>query len=259
MINNIKAWFIKRNPIFTSHLQRIGLLRIIPPALAMYIMIPVYIFFHIVCIKLLYNLLICPLLSVERIELKHYIVIDRHLLPGLSYTAKFHCAYCGYANGLSVATSVLLTRISTEARLPANNILRVLLIFAYFITSGLSVLAQSLVILSFDYVMAPLLGLHRMSMQQATDKMKASGFAGEFTVFGKLGRQLLRFEYNCSLRHANSLEQIESQWCPIKHLDDYPGAVYPEHHEFFIERCELCKLRRVLCSEGTVSTRKPTW
>jgi len=108
------------------------------------------------------------------------------------------------------------------------------------------------------HVMAPLLGLHRMSMQQATDKMKASAFADEFTVFSKPGRLFMRFEYNSSLRHANSLEQIESQWCPIKH-QDIPGAVYPEHHQFFIERCELCKLRKVLCSEGTVSTRKPTW
>jgi len=258
MIDKIKAWFIKRNPIFTSHLQRNGLLRLVPPALAMYAMIPVYIFFHIICIKLLYNLIICPLLSVEPIELKHYIVIDRHLLPGLSYTAKFHCAYCGYANGLSVATLVLLTRISTEAKLPANKLLRLIAIPVYILTSSLSILCQTLVILSFDYVMAPLLGLHRMSMQQATDKMKAIDFADTFTVFGKPGRLFMRFEYNSSMRHANSLEQIESQWCPIKH-QDIPGAVYPEHHQFFVERCELCKLRKILCSEGTVSTRKPTW
>ncbi|NWF39108.1 hypothetical protein F3F96_08175 [Mariprofundus sp. NF] len=258
MIEKIKAWFIRRNPIFTSHLQRNGLLRLVPPALAMYAMIPVYIFFHIICIKLLYNLIICPLLKIEPIALKHYIVIDRHLLPGLSYTAKFHCAYCGYANGLSVATSVLLTRISLEATAPGNAVVRLFAKLIYLLTSSLSILAQSLVTLSFDYVMAPLLGLHRLSMQQASEKMKSNGFADDFRVFGSLGRRFLRFEYNTSLRHANSLEQIESQWCPIKHIDK-PGAIYPEHHKFFIERCELCKLRKVLCSEGTVSTRKPTW
>ncbi len=258
MINRIKAWFIKRNPIFTSHLQRNGLLRLVPPALAMYAMIPVYIFFHIICIKLLYNLILCPLLAVEPIGLKHYIVIDRHLLPGLSYTAKFHCAYCGYANGLCVAASVLLTRISTEATPPENTALKLIAMPAYILTSSLSILSQSLIILTYDFVMAPLLGLHRMSMQQASEKMNASGFADAFTGFGKMAQLCLRFEYNCTLRHANSLEQVESQWCPIKHQDN-PAVVYPEHHQFFVDRCDLCKLRKVLCSEGTVSTRKPTW
>jgi len=259
MIEQIKAWFIRRNPIFTSHLQRNGLLRLVPPALAMYAMIPVYIFFHIICIQLLYNLIICPLLGVDRIILKHYIVIDRHLIPGLSYTAKFHCAYCGYANGLSVATAVLLSRITTEARLPDSPLLKLLTMPLYLLTSTLSIVSQSLVILSFDYVMAPLLGLHRISKTEASEKMTAAGFADGFTVFGKLGRSFLRYEYNCALRHANSLEQVESQWCPIKHIDTDPNVVLPDHHKFFIERCELCKLRKVLCSEGTVSSRKPTW
>lgn len=259
MIESIKAWFIRRNPIFTSHLQRNGLLRLIPPALAMYAMIPVYIFFHIICIQLLYNLIICPLLGVDRIILKHYIVIDRHLIPGLSYTAKFHCAYCGYANGLSVATAVLLNRIAAKAKPHSSPLLRLFAMPLYLLTTTLSIVAQSLVILSFDYVMAPLLGLHRLSKTEASEKMAASGFADEFSVFGRPGRSFLRYEYNCALRHANSLEQVESQWCPIKHIDSDPNVVLPEHHKFFIERCELCKLRKVLCSEGTVSPRKPTW
>lgn len=249
---------MKRNPIFGSHWQRIGLLRIVVPAISMYAVIPVYLFIHLICIKLLYNLILCPLLEVERINLKKYIIIDRHLIPGLSLTAKFHCVYCGYANGLCVAIPVLLTRMS-EAKGADNLLLRLIASALYFVTSSLSSISQSIVIVSYNFGISPSMGLHRITMKESYEKMDATGFAGEFTVFGKLGRTFLRYEYSCALILANALGQVESQWCPIKHLDIDPEVVLPEHHKYFIDRCELCELRQVLCNEGSVSPRKPRW
>lgn len=249
---------MKRNPIFGSHLQRIGLLRIIPGAVAMYLMIPVFLFIHLVCIKLLYNSIICPLLSIERMNLRHYIIFDRHIIAGLSWTGRFHCVYCEYANGLCVATGVLLTKIADESKPSSSSLLNPVIALFYLLTSLLSILSMTLVVLSFNYVIAPALGLHRATVKESFEKMDAFGFGHRFNRFGSLGRALLRCENCCALLLANALEQVESQWCPIKHLDTHKEIVLPLHHAFFLERCELCKLRKVLCSEGSVSPRKPS-
>ena len=254
-----RDWIMKRNPIFGSNWQRIGLLRIIPAALAMYATIPAYIFLHIICIKLLYNSVLCPLLRVEPINLKNYIVFDRHIISELSFTGRFHCAYCEYANGLCVATGALLTRISTEAKAPANPLISFITLPLYLFTSLLTALTQSISNFFYNIVMAPLLGLHTVSVGKSYAIMREAGFGNRFTAFGKISRSFLRFENSSTLILANSLEQVESQWCPIKHLDTPPETVLPEHHAFFIDRCDLCKMRKVLCTEGSVSPRKPTW
>jgi len=254
-----RDWIMKRNPIFGSHWHRIGLLRIVPAALAMYLVIPVYIFLHIICIKLLYNTLICPLLSIEPINLKNYIVFDRHIISELSFIGRFHCAYCEYANGLCVATGVLLTQVATKGTAPANPLLKLIALPLYLFTSALTALTQSISNLSYNIGMAPSLGLHKVSIQESYAIMTSAGFGGEFNAFGALGRKFLRFENSNALILANALGQVESQWCPIKHLDGPPETVLPEHHEFFLERCDLCKMRKILCTEGSVSPRKPTW
>ena len=172
---------------------------------------------------------------------------------------RFHCAYCEYANGLCVATGALLTRISTEARAPANPLLRLIVTPLYLFTSALTTLSQSISNLFYNFGMAPLLGLHRVSIKESYAMMSEAGFGDDFLAFGTIGRSFLRFENSSAVILANALEQVESQWCPIKHLDGPPETVLPEHHAFFIERCDLCKMRKVLCTEGSVSPRKPTW
>ncbi len=254
---SFKAWIMKRNPIFGSQLKRMSFFRILTAALTMYLVIPVYFFLHLVCLMLLYNRIVCPLLGVERIRLRNYIIIDRHLIPGLSLTARFHCIYCGYANGICVAMGVLLTQISNVSEAPLSPTQKALVSIPYFLTSSLSSLAQLLIVIDYNLAISPPLGLHKMSMKEAYEKMAETGFGDTFTIFGSVGQQFLRFEHGCALILANALEQVESQWCPIKHLDRNPHAIFPEHHKFFVERCELCELKKVLCSEGTVSPRKP--
>lgn len=254
---SFKAWIMKRNPIFGSQLKRISLFRIITAALTMYLVIPVYLFLHLVCLMLMYNRIVCPLLGIDRIKLRNYIIIDRHLIPGLSLTARFHCIYCGYANGICVATGALLTQISRVSKESFNPGKRALITIPYLLASSLSSLGQLLVVIDYNLGISPLLRLHKISLKEAYAKMNAVGFADSFTVFGTMGQHFIRFEHACALILANALEQVESQWCPIKHLDKNSHAIFPEHHKFFVERCELCELKKILCAEGTVSPRKP--
>lgn len=254
---SFKAWIMKRNPMFGSQLKRMSLLRILTAALTMYLVIPVYFFLHLVCLMLMYNRIVCPLLGVEPIKLRNYIIIDRHLIPGLSLTARFHCIYCGYANGICIAMGALLAQISKVTIDSIHPAKRVLIAIPYFLASSLSSLGQLVVVIDYNLAISPPLGLHKMSMKEAYAKMAGINFADSFTVFGTIGRHSIRFEHACALILANALEQVESQWCPIKHLGKNGNAVFPEHHKFFVERCELCELKRVLCAEGTVSPRKP--
>ncbi|HKI59502.1 MAG TPA: hypothetical protein VKA23_00580 [Mariprofundaceae bacterium] len=248
---------MKRNPIFGSQLKRMSFLRILTAALTMYLVIPVYLFLHLICLTLLYNGIVCPLLGIERIKLRNYIIIDRHLIPGLSLTARFHCIYCGYANGICVATGVLLTQISKVSKESISPTFRLLVTIPYFLASSLSSLGQLLIVIDYNLAISPPLGLHTMSIKEAYAKMAKVAFGDSFTIFGTVGQQFIRFEHAFALILANALEQVESQWCPIKHLNRNPDAIFPEHHSFFVERCELCELKKVLCAEGTVSPRKP--
>lgn len=260
-MNRLKKTLIelisRRNPIFGGNLTHFGLLRIIPAALSMYLLIPVFIVQHLGVMVLLYNGIICPLLGVERIRLRNYIIIDRHKLPDLSYTGRFHCIYCGYANGICVAMGVLLTQLSALSQASVGRGRRLLAAVPYALATVLSSIHQSLVVLFYNVGMAPSLGLHRLTMRKARTTMDAGGFADGFTLYGAPGRALIRYEQCCVLICANALGQIESQWCPIKHLHDNPDAVFPEHQQFFVERCELCKLKHILARDGSVSPRKP--
>ena len=254
---SFKAWVMRRNPIFGSQLKRMNFFRILTAALTMYLVIPVYFFLHLVCLILMYNWIVCPLLGVERIKLRNYIIIDRHLIPGLSLTARFHCIYCGYANGICVAMGVLLAQISNVSEASLSPAKRALVAIPYFLASSLSSLGQLLIVIDYNLAISPPLGLHKMSIKEAYAKMDEVDFADTFTIFGTTGQQFIRFEHACALILANALEQVESQWCPIKHLNKNSDAVFPEHHKFFVERCELCELKKVLCADGTVSPRKP--
>jgi hypothetical protein len=51
------------------------------------------------CISL-YQAVCFPLYGINKVKRRNYIIIDRHHLGYLNIFEKFHCVYCGYANGL---------------------------------------------------------------------------------------------------------------------------------------------------------------
>ena len=78
-------------------------------------------------------------------------------------------------------------------------------------------------------------------------------------MHGTLFRVWLKMFKNVALRAAMDLDQIESSWCPLVHFEKRKGVIYPSHHERFFGPHELEKMRDVLRTVGTVSTRLPKY
>ena len=55
----------------------------------------------------------------------------------------------------------------------------------------------------------------------------------------------------------SALEQTESAWCPLKHLEIREDAEYPDHHRHFFKPYEIEEMKQVLSERGTVSTETP--
>ncbi len=57
-----------------------------------------------------YHLTCFPIYKIKKVKRSDYIVIDRHQLAYLNIFEKFHCVYCGYANGLIAYIGEILAR-----------------------------------------------------------------------------------------------------------------------------------------------------
>jgi len=51
-----------------------------------------------------------PIYKINKVRRSEYIVIDRHQLAYLNIFEKFHCVYCGYANGLIAYITEIVAR-----------------------------------------------------------------------------------------------------------------------------------------------------
>jgi len=51
-----------------------------------------------------------PIYKIKKVRRSHYIVIDRNQLSYLNLFEKFHCVYCGYANGLIAYIREIIAR-----------------------------------------------------------------------------------------------------------------------------------------------------
>ncbi len=58
-------------------------------------------FYHYTCF---------PIYNIARVRRSDYIIIDRHQLSFLNIFEKFHCMYCGYANGLIAYIAEIIAR-----------------------------------------------------------------------------------------------------------------------------------------------------
>lgn len=83
---NLLRWFLSSRP------------RNIISAPFIYSMIIPFVLFDI-CISV-YQIICFPLYQIKMVKRSRYIVIDRYHLRHLNSFERFHCIYCGYANGL---------------------------------------------------------------------------------------------------------------------------------------------------------------
>ncbi len=257
----IKArWFLRdlpeRYPIFGSQVERIGLPRVLAGGLSMYFSIPIFAILHIIGHVVLLRWLVVPLLGMDNISVRNYVILDRHKIEGLSLLDKVNCVFCGWANGLSMLLHAWLERLDGyEGKIDSDK-RRVLTIWLVLF-SPLICLAEIISIqIIYNIMVSRPLGLKRITLDEAYNEIEDSGFASKFSV---LPRSLLRYHKSFEIRLENALEQIETSWCPLKHLDTDRDIVYPDHHRKFFGRDQIEQMKKILQTDGTVSDIKPHW
>jgi len=97
-----------------------------------------------------------------------------------------------------------------------------------------------------------ILGFHRVSITQLFFKLLKNGYASQFPTPIRI---TLCFYEAFTKSLESNLEQIESAFCPIKHIERVEN-VTSDHHKNFFERDEINKMRKQLTKDGTVSNRK---
>jgi hypothetical protein len=243
-------------PIVGSQIERMGLLRVLVGGGSMYLSIPMFFLVHFLGHHLLLRRLLAPLLQLPQVEAKNYIILDRHKIDGLHWFDKGNCLFCGWANGLSMLMYAWLAEFDkvedefTPGQKIAAGAASAVFLPAIALAEGLGIQVI------YNILVSRPLGMRRMSLRESLAQAREAGFARQYRG---LARALLRYQKSVDLRLENALEQIESSWCPLKHLDERPEVVYPPHHKNFFRPDQIEEMKETLRTVGTVSERKPYW
>jgi len=241
-------------PILGSQVKRIGLARATVGGLSMYFSIPFFIFFHVVGIAFLLQRIITPLLGLPQISTRDYIIIDRHRIEGLPWFDKLNCVFCGWANGISHLINEMLGHINEfDGEISAAKKC-VIFIIAVMLTPVFLLVEFFGIEMIYGILISRSLGMDRKSPVEIRKRLKKIDYASNF---GPIAATALFHQKVFALRLQAALEQIESSWCPLKHLDRRDEARYPEHHKNFFEPDQIEEMKKVLQTEGTVSDIKP--
>jgi hypothetical protein len=259
-----------RAPISGSHVRRLGARRVWLGGGSMYFSTPMFVAVH-AATRLAFDGVVGPLMGVQGKPPRRYLVVlDRFRIRELPFLDRLGCAFCGYANGVCMMASDRLDRLAERAgevsaprrlpTLPRDSLAsgaRKLLAGVTGAVASAALLPFQLHALELVYgrVVAPTLGLHHLSAAAAETQLETLGYAAGA---GPLARRLLRHHKRFLVRVATALEQIESAWCPLRHLKQPPEIEVPPHHARFFAHDQLDEMRRTLRAEGTVSELKPT-
>jgi hypothetical protein len=239
-------------PILGSHIHRLGFLRVMVGAIGMYASIPVFILIHAVTIQLIMRLVVYPIFNLGTLNTKNFIILDRYKVEGLSAVDKFHCLFCGWANGIYTFLNDRTDRIS-ETLPPLGRPQKVLLgcvCLSYILPS---VIIQTLLFFIYNYLIASPLRLEKVYYGPLVRQYQRNSAYAE--QYGPWGRRFLVYQKITWTALGLALRQIESAWCPIKHFEKMTNIVYPDHHRLFFEPHQIDELRRFLSEHGTVLAR----
>ncbi len=249
-----KEFLSDRYPIYGSQVKRIGFFRVFMGGAAMYICLPFIVLQHIVYLFLFYNILLSRLIGLPMLKFNNYVVVDRYKIKDLPWLDRFNCMYCGYANGLYMfwdAKVDQLLGIDFQNLAPIRKFIFTLMILLLL---PFSLVYKAWGYFIYDFIVAGSIGLHRVSTRE---QYRIAIDDGVGNNAGLLVRAFLVNERVEISRLENCLEQIESAWCPFRHLDERPEIVYPKHHAGLLGPDEVEKARDILLSVGSVSKRKP--
>ncbi len=253
MENPKQKKFIAKS-IFMTHVRRIGWLRTALGGGLMYVSVAEFIFLHLTTIIVLYRWLLAPFFRIPRFRIRDYIVLDRSKIEGMRAFDKFNCEFCGYANGTAKLWNMEVDALA-EADLGGGNLF--LKMIAGLYTACLLVFLVCTFVFSklLYLVISAFLGFHRADTGAILRRLRDSNYAGGH---GFPLRGIIRFAKMYAESLASNLEQIESSWCPLKHLES-GTAVPSEHHENFYDRDKLSEAIERLARDGSVSPRKPKY
>jgi hypothetical protein len=240
--------------IFRTHVRRIGAPRTFIGGFLMYLSYLEFIFIHLTSIIVLYGLMIAPMFKTKRFRIRDYVILDRGKIDGMTRFDRVNCEFCGYANGTTKLWNDELDAIAS-ADLGKGKLLRKLVVAVYAVFLAVFSVCNFILSKLLFAIISLFLGYHMASTKATRERLRAEGYAGSYPF---PMRVLIRFAKIYAETLLTNLEQIESGWCPLKHLERAENVV-PAHHERFYERKDLGTALEVLARDGTVSPRKPKY
>jgi hypothetical protein len=248
-----KKKFIAKS-IFMTHVRRIGWIRTALGGGLMYISFLEFIFLHLTVITILYRWMLVPSFKLKNLKVKDYILLDRSTISGMRSFDKLNCDFCGYANGTACLWNAQIDEMASSG-LRGGNILLKLIAGIYSLSLGVFLFFQFIFSKILYLVIASFLGLHWCKTKELKKELKEKNYAADCPV---LIKSLVRCAKIYAQSLAHNLEQIESSWCPLKHLEREESTA-SEHHKNFYDRDKLNEVIEVLATEGTVSPKKPRY
>lgn len=240
--------------IFRTHIKRIGFIRTFAGGGMMYVSILEFIFIHLTGIFLLYQWMLVPFFKVKKFSVKDYIHLDRSRVEGMTLFDIFNCQFCAYANGSTKLWNDQLDEIA-KGELGKGNILAKLIVALFSIFMMCFIVTNYIFSRLLYLVISLFLGYHRISVSELKNTLVKRNYASGYRA---PMRWIIFSAKVYAMNLTCNLEQIESSWCPLKHLED-KKSVFPDHHSNFYHRDEFGKVLEVLAKEGTVSPLKPKY
>ncbi len=237
-------------PIFGSHVKRIGYIRVIFGGFSMYISLPFFMIYHLLFCWLISNELLSIFTGLEKLNFKHYIIIDRYKIRNLPWFDRLNCMYCDYANGLASFYEAKLFQIKEEQKRNDSSYKMLCRFILLLIGLPVHIIFSIHGYIVYDLIVSRILGMNRLTHKAA---FKSAYLDENEKVDNYIYQSLfIYYRIECE-RLTNNLEQIESSWCPVKHFNTDSKTVYPEHQNAFFEQDEIKKMKHVLQTTGTVS------
>jgi hypothetical protein len=253
MKQSTKKPFIAKS-IFMTHARRIGWIRTTLGGGLMYVSVLEFIFLHLTAIIVLYKWMLSPFFGARKFRIKDYIILDRRKIENMNAFDKLNCEFCGYANGTAKLWNAEIDALA-EGGLRGGNILIKAIAALYTICLAIFCCFNFIFSKLLFLIISLFLGLHRANTGKIMRDLKERNYA---SACGAPLRTLLRLAKTYAQSLAENLAQIESSWCPLKHIENGTNVASP-HHEYFYDRDRLVEAIETLAKDGSVSPLKPKY
>ncbi len=223
---------------------------------SMYLSIPAFALLNLTLVMGLLQWVLVPLFGLPGVRWADHVLLARGRVAELFWLDRLNCQFCAYANGLCTMLNTQLDQLAAAS--PRQGPVRWTVAAVAAVASAPSWVLFDLFTIHglYDLVISRCLRMHRTPRSEHRAELEARGYAD---AHPPVARAVLSTWKISAMALSSVLEQIESAWCPLRHLESHPGVVVPEHHANFLPGAdaeELRTARRLLhANAGTVSPR----